>query len=272
MDPKGAARLLASESDIRSDSDVAHERVTSDLTLDTAQVLTAKHTPSVATTRENEPAVATSPSRRTKRPDGLRRQEQIIAAATEILAKRGYAEAGLDEIGILAGVTGSAIYRHFGNKDELLEAVLSTALGDLIGRVAEIVATSNNPRETLERLVLNMIERTHAERALAQTLWRDLRHLGRQGPGVFDRVHRLHVEEFVHVLLQLRPDMPDAEARTRVDAVYGLVLGAEGCDAGTGSEHLQRLIVDMGMQILLAVNAPPSDAYCDRQMPASTSA
>ena len=175
--------------------------------------MTAKPTPPSVATAEN--------SRRTKRPDGLRRQEKIIAAATEILAKRGYAEAGLDEIGILAGVTGSAIYRHFGNKDELLEAVLNTALGDTIARVAEIVATSNSPYDTPERLVLNIAERTHEGRQLSRTLWRDLRHLGSQGPGVFDRVHRLHVEEFVHVLLQLRPEMSEVEARTRVDAIYG---------------------------------------------------
>jgi AcrR family transcriptional regulator len=264
MDPKGAARLLALSSNIRSDSDVAHDRVTPDPALVAESVLTAKPAPPVNATREI--------SRRTKRPDGLRRQEQIIAAATEILAKRGYAEAGLDEIGILAGVTGSAIYRHFGNKDELLEAVLNTALGDTIARVAEIVATSKSPYETLERLVMNVATRTHDGRQLSRTLWRDLRHLGSQGPGVFDRVHRLHVEEFVHVLLQLRPEMSEVEARTRVDAIYGLVLGAEGCDPGIANDHLQRLIVDMAMRISLSVDESPSDPLGDLQVPTPTSA
>jgi AcrR family transcriptional regulator len=217
-------------------------------------------------------AVPVLASRKTKRRDGLRRREQIIAAATEILATRGYAEAGLDEIGILAGVTGSAIYRHFDNKDELLEAVLSSALGDVMARVAEIVAASTTPLETLERLVQNLAESTHRDTRLARTLWRDLRHLGRQGPRVFDRVHRLHVEEFVHALLQLRPDMSDAEARTRVDAIYGLVLGVEDFDRGIATERLQELVVGMGMRILLAVDVPASDRANELQVPAPASA
>jgi hypothetical protein len=119
---------------------------------------------------------------------------------------------------------------------------------------------------------MNVATRTHEGRQLSRTLWRDLRHLGSQGPGVFDRVHRLHVEEFVHVLLQLRPEMSEVEARTRVDAIYGLVLGAEGCEPGIANDRVQRLIVDMGMRILLSVDESPADSLSDLQVPTPTSA
>jgi hypothetical protein len=66
--------------------------------------------------------------------------------------------------------------------------------------------------------------------------------------------------------------MSEVEARTRVDGIYGLVLGAEGCDPGIGTDHLQRLIVEMGMRILLSVDESPSDPLNDLQVPTPTSA
>jgi AcrR family transcriptional regulator len=59
------------------------------------------------------------------------RRAQIIAAATETLADRGYAEASLAAIAVRAGITKSIISYHFTDKADLLEQVVAQIYGDI---------------------------------------------------------------------------------------------------------------------------------------------
>src|SRR5919199_1397462 len=47
------------------------------------------------------------------------RRERILAAATEVFAQRGYADAPMAEIAARAGVVASVIYDHFASKRDL---------------------------------------------------------------------------------------------------------------------------------------------------------
>ena len=189
------------------------------------------------------------PARR-KRADGERRRERIIQAAADLIAQRGFAGTAVDEIGEAAGITGSGVYRHFGTKDAVWQAVLERSLTQRVERVAAIVEEPVTPHETLARLVDDMVEAVLDNRGLAGALWQSLRHLGGEGNGVLDRWHRLLLEEFVHVLTQLEPTLSDAEARLRVDAVYGLVLSAAEYDSGVERERLRANLNGMGIAAL----------------------
>ena len=63
---------------------------------------------------------------------GLTRDREILKAAARLFARRGFHAVGVDEIGEAAGVTGPAIYRHFGSKDEILGALFETASSDVL--------------------------------------------------------------------------------------------------------------------------------------------
>ena len=52
------------------------------------------------------------------------------------------------------------------------------------------------------------------------------------------------------MLTQLEPTLSDAEARLRVDAVYGLVLSAAEYDSGVERERLRAILNGMGMAAL----------------------
>ena len=49
---------------------------------------------------------------------------------------------------------------------------------------------------------------------------------------------------------QLEPTLSDAEARLRVDAVYGLVLSAAEYDSGVERERLRAILNGMGIAAL----------------------
>ena len=51
-------------------------------------------------------------------------REELLAAALRVFARRGYREAGVDEIAAEAGYSKGALYWHFSSKAELLTALL----------------------------------------------------------------------------------------------------------------------------------------------------
>ena len=57
----------------------------------------------------------------------MTRDDQILAAAEKLFFERSFDGVGVDEIGRVAGTSGSAIYRHFPSKDAILAALLLPA-------------------------------------------------------------------------------------------------------------------------------------------------
>ncbi len=55
------------------------------------------------------------------------RRLQIVGAATSVFAQQGYVEANVEDIARAAGVAPTAIYYHFGGKEELFTQSLRTA-------------------------------------------------------------------------------------------------------------------------------------------------
>jgi AcrR family transcriptional regulator len=51
-------------------------------------------------------------------------REELLAAALRVFARRGYREAGVDEIAAEAGYSKGALYWHFSGKEELLSALV----------------------------------------------------------------------------------------------------------------------------------------------------
>jgi AcrR family transcriptional regulator len=55
------------------------------------------------------------------------REQAILDAAERLITEHGFHAGGVDMIGEEAGISGSAIYRHFSAKAEILEALSTTA-------------------------------------------------------------------------------------------------------------------------------------------------
>jgi AcrR family transcriptional regulator len=64
-----------------------------------------------------------------RRSHARRNHEILVATAREVFAERG-AEASLEEIARRAGVGIGTLYRHFGSRDALVEAVFERRIGD----------------------------------------------------------------------------------------------------------------------------------------------
>src|SRR5580698_7780702 len=86
----------------------------------------------MTTTTAAEPTGADGePNAAPMRKDAARNRELLIAAGRDVFAKRGL-EASLDDIARQAGVGVGTAYRHFANKFELAEAIMRTAIGEVV--------------------------------------------------------------------------------------------------------------------------------------------
>lgn len=77
--------------------------------------------------------------------------ERIAKAAKRLFAKKGYANASLDEIASLAGFSKGAVYHFFGSKEALLLTLLSDIEVRSIGRTVKLL--EGQPGGAMERLL-----------------------------------------------------------------------------------------------------------------------
>src|ERR1700733_14893550 len=90
----------------------------------------------------------TSPSRAEKKEVARAR---LLDAAQRVFASRGFAEASLDEIAEVAGLTKGAVYSNFDKKLDLLLAVLDERMNRHFMAITEIVDTTRALPEQAEQ-------------------------------------------------------------------------------------------------------------------------
>ena len=180
------------------------------------------------------------------------RREQILDAAVQLFSEHGYHATGMDDIGAAAGITGPGIYRHFRNKEDILDTAVRARAGGTLERAQEIVETSTDARQALEALVDNFVAGVVADPAFVSVVMRERRQLPDDTRTWLNRSERLHVEEWVHVLSQLRPELSDAEARTMVQAALSLCMSAMTYRSGLAGDELASILASMARAALLA--------------------
>jgi TetR/AcrR family transcriptional regulator len=97
-------------------------------------------------------AAAPRPVRR--RRNGLRTHAEIVAAAERHFAERGFDATRLDDVADDVGIRRAAIFYHFGDKQELYEAVLAEVFRDL----AADLPTGGGAVERLESSLAGWID------------------------------------------------------------------------------------------------------------------
>lgn len=92
------------------------------------------------------------------------RPQEIVAAAMDVFAERGFAAARLEEVAARAGVSKGTLYLYFPSKDELFKAVIRAAILPNLQQAEALVAAAGGPcfpvLEGLLRMVARLIATT----------------------------------------------------------------------------------------------------------------
>ena len=163
----------------------------------------------------------TAPSR-TRDPQ---RKQKILASAADLVARQGYHAASMADIGSAAGVTGSAIYRHFDSKSAVLVALFDRVIDRLRRDQRRNLRGTPDPATALTRLVDAQVEFVVANRELARVYIREINNLPETDRRRLRRKQRLYVEEWVALLVG-QSQMSDDAARAIVHAAIGAIQSA----------------------------------------------
>lgn len=77
------------------------------------------------------------------------RREQIVAAAMQVLAEAGYAQASVAKIAERVPVAKSVVLYHFKTKNDIIEAVVGAVFTDALTYMAPALAAASSPADRL---------------------------------------------------------------------------------------------------------------------------
>src|SRR5580704_10117392 len=213
---------------------------------------------SARTQTQGTPARGASsrPPRRRRDPD---RKERILVAAAALGAQRGFDAISMADIGAEAGIVGSGIYRHFDSKTAILVAMADRVMDRLMKAAGEIIAAGLDERQSLTLLVRDHIKVALTDRDALAVYHREVRTLPEEERRRLSRSQRHYIEEWVHLLAPLRPDLADGEVRLAVHAAIGAIQSTLFFRSGLADERLTELLEVMAHGCLGTVPASVSE-------------
>lgn len=99
------------------------------------------------------------------------RREQIVQAAVALIASEGMKGFNMAGLARQVGVAPSAIYHHFKNKDEVLDAVLDHLQNRLLGNVRSVLERTPHPLDQLKQLLAAHVELVVGHSAMPRILF-----------------------------------------------------------------------------------------------------
>ncbi len=99
-------------------------------------------------------------------PKGQKRIDAILRAAADLFLERGYDDLRLDEVIALTGGSKITLYRHFGNKELLLEAVTEYICAGYERDLRSLDLSGTDANSSFEKLATALVDLALSERQL----------------------------------------------------------------------------------------------------------
>ena len=187
------------------------------------------------------------PHIRTRDPE---RKSRILAAAADLVARKGFHTVSIAEIGAAAGITGSGVYRHFDSKSAVLVALFDRVIDELLRDEQQILETTSDLGRALDLLIAGQVEFVVGDRELAQVYHNEINNLPEEDRRRLRRKQRLYLEEWVHLVNELREDLSDTDARAIVHAAIGAIQSPLFHNTGLAEGRLRELLTEAARRIL----------------------
>lgn len=185
------------------------------------------------------------------------RKQRILAAAADLFARNGFHSVSMEDIGEVVGITASAIYRHYDSKTAVLVAMFDRVIDQLLSEGQQLVADPQaDPREALTRLIDGQIGFVVDDRDVAQVYFREIANLPEADRRNLRRKQRLYLEEWVHLLTELRGDLDDNAARTLVHCAIGAIQSTLQHSAALPEDRQRELLRRSALAVLIAEPSP----------------
>ena len=184
------------------------------------------------------------------------RKRAVLKAAAGLFREHGYHGTSIRDIGAAAGVTSAALYRHFANKDELLETAIWMLEGEFVAATrAALASGGGDARAVLEALVRAFVQVALEHRDLSAVYLFEARHLR---PEIYAEMRRTELRQrelWAHYLLLARPELSETRVRTMARAAFLMACYVCLEDPEIERQQLAALIADMALEAMLRAGA-----------------
>lgn len=110
---------------------------------------------------------------------GRARREQILDAAFNTFARRGYRDTAMDEIAAAAETSKGGVYFHFPTKESIFRELMRTTADKLVARVERAVVAETDPLARAEAALHTVLATFAGHRTMARLLFLDALGAGR---------------------------------------------------------------------------------------------
>ncbi|CAN5636207.1 hypothetical protein BH11ACT8_BH11ACT8_09710 [soil metagenome] len=149
------------------------------------------------------------------------RERRILDAAALAFHEKGFHGIGVDEIGRRAGLSGPALYRYFGGKDELLATLLDEAMDELLGATEPVL---DDPTADLWRALRHHVAFAVEHRQLVSLYHRESRFLIDPWATAFARREGRYVRSWETLVGGAFPATTPDDLAATTQAVLGMVF------------------------------------------------
>ena len=81
------------------------------------------------------------------------RRGELLAIAATLFAEKGFKNTTVRDIAEAAGILSGSLYHHFDSKESMVDEILSSFQAELFAAYAEVLASTDDARTKLERVV-----------------------------------------------------------------------------------------------------------------------
>ena len=190
------------------------------------------------------------------------RRELILEAAAELFYRDGYVAVGMSDIADAVSIGPSALYRHFGSKQELLGAVVLGSVEQLYADLADVAA--GDLASTLARAALQ-------HRRAGMTWRREVRYLSGAARAEFRERARAVRVRTAELLAERRPDLAADRADLAARCALAVVASVSFHSVQLPDERMNDLLRAMIEATIAADYAPHPDPPVSGISPSATS-
>lgn len=101
------------------------------------------------------------------------RRDEIVAAATQLFAEKGYEGASMSDLAERVGLRKASLFHHFTSKEELREAVLERLVRDIGAEIAAAAAAETAFAERLDGLTDAIVQVLAHQKYAARVILRE---------------------------------------------------------------------------------------------------
>jgi AcrR family transcriptional regulator len=177
------------------------------------------------------------------------RREQLIRSASRLFAERGFRSVSLEDLAADAGVSGPAVYRHFASKEALLADLLIDVSEQLLEQGLRR-ARGASPKESLTSLIAFHTDFALRDRDLIRIQDHDFANLAPDDARRVSHLQRSYLEAWVGVLRAIDPTLAESVARTKIQAVFGLLNSTPHSASHRDTEVTRSILEAMAINAL----------------------